>query len=405
MSNIPTPTAIPPTPQQVAGALNSALISSQTLIQSDPRYFAPLRDIFLSFHAQPTFQMLLGLPSHSTPATPPQSDQLKAELLEMKSSIQALSKAVTDLQPKVQGAPAPSPPTKTPPPKGKPGAQGKGPTQTPTPTYASKAALLARPSLVLELGVTNTDNQFEESIIASLNSTLAETGYDEVKISALRYTKKGNLVLTAHHDTTQTQLSHATSAIQTFFREVYADSLQKTFDNIQSRANVRWSKILINSVHVRIADHRGPYTLDECHRSLVAHNPSYAALKVTQKPSWVRPPSTYKASDRSSLVFAFEDPDGSAWKLLLASKQLFILGTRAKVTYWKETPRSPPTNPTPTGHVTAVVAPLSGTPEHSMSLDPQDPTPASSKRKFSATSPKAKSSSAKPKKKWTGPQE
>ena len=250
MSNIPTPTAIPPTSQQVAEALNSALISSQTLIQSDPRYFAPLREIFLTFHAQPTFQMLLGLPSHSTSATPHQNDQLKAELLNIKSSIQALSKAVSDLQPKITGAPAPPPPTKNTPPKGKPSAQGKGPTTTPTLTYTSKAALLARPSLVLDLGVTNPDDQFEESIIASLNSNLAETGYNEVKISALWYTKKGNLVLTAHHDTTQAQLSHATFAIQTFIREVYSDSLQKTFDNIQTCTNVHWSKILLNSVHI-----------------------------------------------------------------------------------------------------------------------------------------------------------
>ena len=129
------------------------------------------------------------------------------------------------------------------------------------------------------------------------------------------------------------------------------------------------------------------------------------SLPITppQKPSWVCPPSTYKASDRSSLVFAFEDPDGSTHKLLLASKQLFILGTRAKVSHWKESLCPPPTTPTPTGHAITVVVPLSGTLNHSMSLDPQDPTPSSSKHKFSTTSPKAKSSSTKPKKKMDRP--
>ena len=114
-----------------------------------------------------------------------------------------------------------------------------------------------------------------------------------------------------------------------------------------------WSKLLINSVPVGATKQRGPFTPDECHHSLVAHNPSYASLQITQKPSWVRPPSTLKPDTYSSLIVAFEDPDGSACRSLLSSKQLYILGAKAKVSHWKETKRptsktnqQPPSLPT-----------------------------------------------------------
>ena len=47
----------------------------------------------------------------------------------------------------------------------------------------------------------------------------------------------------------------------------------------------------------------GPFTFDECHQSLIAHNPSYAALRITQKPSWVHSSTTLTADTHSSLVW------------------------------------------------------------------------------------------------------
>ena len=157
-------------------------------------------------------------------------------------------------------------------------------------------------------------------------------GRDEIKFSAARYNRKRNLVFTTHHTTTQAQLNSFADDIKSFIERLSDTHGTPLSHPITARANVKWFKLLINSINKM----RGPFISDKCHRSLVAHNPSYATLKITQKPSWVRPPSSLTADTHSSLVVAFEDLDGFARRSLLSNKQLFILGTRAKVTCWKE---------------------------------------------------------------------
>jgi hypothetical protein len=68
----------------------------------------------------------------------------------------------------------------------------------------------------------------------------------------------------------------------------------------------------------------------------VAINPSYASLTVTQKPSWVRPPASYILGSIFSLTLAFENPDGSKLKALLAEHYLYIFGNRTSVKKWKQ---------------------------------------------------------------------
>jgi hypothetical protein len=319
-----------PTAQQLDNTLQNVIAVTQGLIAKDPTNFANLRASYLTFYTHPTFQLILGIPSQVTANPPPPTNQLQAELASIKSSISALTKSVADLQPKVIGAKAPN--AKKPPPTGKPSTQGKGPPSTTTPTYASKAASKLRSSLVLDIGATNPDDQFQHSLNDNLNGFMHELGRDEIKFSATRYNKKGNLVLTAHHTTTQAQLNSVADDIKTHIEQLSDTTGIPISHPITARANVKWSKILINSIPTGITEKRGPYIPDECHRSLAAHNPSYAALPITQKPSWVRPPSTLKTGTYSSLVVAFEDLDGSARRSLLSSKQLYILGKRAKVT-------------------------------------------------------------------------
>jgi hypothetical protein len=349
MSKVPTPKEIPPTPQQVDATLRSVISASQTLINGDPRHVTNLRATFLQFYSHPTFQLILGLPSQSTHTPPMPDNQLKAELLEIKSTITALSKAVTGLQPKAKGPQAPQ--SQPPPPKGKPSAQGQGPVNTSPHTFASKAAVKPRPSLVLDLGAPDPTKQPSAEIVTTLNVKLQHQGYSQVKFSAAKWTNKGNLVLTAHHAVTQANLTDATFLITSLLREAFPTLFPQT-DLIPARANVKWSKILINSVPTGVSASRGPWTPVECHQTLAAHNPSYATLKVTQKPSWVRNPTTYKIGDHSSLVVAFEDPDGSQRRSILSNRQLFLLGIRAKVSRWKEKPRptqapNPPNAPPP----------------------------------------------------------
>src|SRR5205807_44379 len=64
-------------------------------------------------------------------------------------------------------------------------------------------------------------------------------------------------------------------------------------------------------------------------------NPSYASLTVTQRASWVRPPTSYKEGAVSSLSVAFEDQDGNKLKALPADRYLYIYGNRASVKKWK----------------------------------------------------------------------
>ena len=291
MSKIPTPTETAQTPQQIDATLRSAIAATQTLIYQDPRHLASLRPTFLQFFSHPTFQLVLGIPSQNTPLPPaPIDNQLKAELAELKSNISALSKAVNSLQPKVKGMQIPA--AQASPPKSTQSAQGKGPSPHPPPTFANVAAAKARASLVFDVGTTSSEQKFDSGLTADLNNMLQDSGYEDVKLSASRYTKKGNLVLMAHQHVMQSQLNAATPTIHTLVLQVYkAAEIDTT--NIQlppARANVKWSKILINSVPVGTREQ--PHTPEECHRSLVAHNPAYASLKVTQKPSWVRPPFT-----------------------------------------------------------------------------------------------------------------
>src|SRR6266566_2176829 len=409
MSSFPTP-EIPPTPQQVAATLCSVLSASQKLISSDPKYYTELRATFTQFYYSPIFQLILGIPSQNIQTPPPQENQLKAELTNLKSTISALSKTVISLQPKAKGVQAPS--TQTPPThKGNTSAQGKGPTNITPPTYASTAVAKARPSLVLDLG-TPQEDQLNSELTGDLNGLLYESGFEDIKISATRYTKKGNLVITAHHTTTQSQLNAATTTITSLVKQIYTNTNPDYFypEGLLARANIKWSKILINSVPIRTRDR--PWMPEECHRSLVAHNPAYASLTITQKPSWVRPPSTLKKGSHSSLIVAFKDPDGSAHRSLLSTRQLYLLGVRAKVSQWKEKPCPSHTHSSPTASpATSVLEPLthsprSSTPDAVMAEEPCSPTPSTSatrKHSLPTTSNTPKTSSS-PKKKRVGSQ-
>jgi hypothetical protein len=119
---------------------------------------------------------------------------------------------------------------------------------------------------------------------------------------------------------------------------IISSSLQLPSDTIKSQPqpNVKWSKILVNSIPMGALKNRAPFSPDACHSSLAAINPSYASLTVMQKPSWVRPPSSYTPGSVSSLTLAFKDLDGSKLKALLAECYLYIYSNRASVKKWKQ---------------------------------------------------------------------
>ncbi|KAI9429164.1 hypothetical protein H4582DRAFT_2032971 [Lactarius indigo] len=111
-------------------------------------------------------------------------------------------------------------------------------------------------------------------------------------------------------------------------------SVLEYLNTLHITASVTWSMVLINNVPTGVTNNRGPWTPDECHEALVVDNPGYAALNITHRPRWIKPPTIFGVNSRSSLIVAFEDPDGHIARELVNSKHLYIFGTRARVKHW-----------------------------------------------------------------------
>jgi len=372
------PKNIPPSPQQVTGVLQSALCASQELIQSNPAHIEPLRATFLQFYSSPVFQLILGIPTQtSLPSTHP-NDSLKDELILIKSTLQTLSKTVTSLQ--TRAAPAvnaPNPPSKV-----APSTQPPGKITSAPPTFAAKVATPTRPSLIVDLSghvLPKEDRPPAADLCEKINERLHNCGHKNIALSAAKWMGKGNLVFTASPNITPQQFQTLIPDIKTLATEYLAVFIPDLVT--MSRTNVKWSKCLLNGVPTGVSKDRGAHTPDECHNALNSHNPLYASLRITQKPSWVRTPSSYVIGSSSSLSFAFEDPDGSQLKSLLTSRQLYLLGTRAKVKRWKNSPPpestiTPATStPTPAPSQPLTVAGAFSLPPLELDEDPQDDPP------------------------------
>jgi len=78
-----------------------------------------------------------------------------------------------------------------------------------------------------------------------------------------------------------------------------------------------------------------------CWQVLINNNPSLHNLQVCQLPSWVRQPSLFQPGSQSSLVLAYEDPDGSITQSLLSQRHLYAFGAQCKVKKWRQPPPSP----------------------------------------------------------------
>jgi hypothetical protein len=200
---------------------------------------------------------------------------------------------------------------------------------------------------VLELKVPPTEAGTPPAeICRTLNIQLKDkAAHTQVHISAIRWTVRGNLVITAGPNTSEHHLKTALPDIATILRLILK---LPSKDSFQIRANVRWSRILLNHVPTGATSNAEVASPNQCHESLLADNPSYATLTITQRPSWVKDPSSYSAGSVSSLSFAFEDPNGSLATKLLSEKELYIFGTNATIKKWKQKPPTKkPTQPLP----------------------------------------------------------
>ncbi|KAN0103758.1 hypothetical protein V8E52_011664 [Russula decolorans] len=228
-----------------------------------------------------------SLPKHSHAAPP--DNQLKAELSKIKSTISMLSKVVNSLPPKAKGT---TPASQSPPPKGKPSTQGQGSGNVTPPTFTSKATAQSRPSLILDLRFLITKWQSTTDIVTFVNDRLYTQRHQHVKLSTAKWTSKGNLVFTAHHTVTQAQLTDASHTILTLLQEEYPNTFTLTTE-LTAWANVKWSKILINSIPTE-SHSSTPATT----RAPVGPSSSVPASSVrpsTQQPNTPRPQCTTRS--------------------------------------------------------------------------------------------------------------
>ena len=159
-----------------------------------------------------------------------------------------------------------------------------------------------------------------QEIVTHLNAELTDA-HHPVTLSAAWWTAKNNLMVTAGPNTLAyqlTQASHFISDILSTFLSHDSSPLP-----ITSHDNVKWSRLLINGIPTRVSSSCRPYSPSECQQALMADNPAFQTLCLTQPPSWVRAPSTYGPGSISSLVVAFKDPSRDSLRLLLGGKTLF----------------------------------------------------------------------------------
>jgi hypothetical protein len=323
MSKIPTPEELLKRIKSLLTALPKEIETYCKLPKTSP---GPVRLLLTEFTTNPRIKTLTEAPQ-SQKGTTSQSEHA-SELAHIKTSLQLLSKAVSGLQ-KANTTPSN---------KAKP-SRGDALHANKT-VHMHSAAAGTRPanaSIILDLGQIQSAHAFRPrpvEISGLINEALLTSPHHQISISAVRWTAKGNLVVIGGYDVTLHQLQLAASTIAQTFANAYSVAVNPTPP--PTRANVRWSKMLINGLPTGASDTRAAFTPEECHRSLAANNPSYSILPITQKPSWVHPPSSYKANSSSSLVVAFEDPDGERLKSMLAARFIYALGTRATVKKWKQ---------------------------------------------------------------------
>ncbi|KAH9017037.1 hypothetical protein EDB85DRAFT_2155476 [Lactarius pseudohatsudake] len=219
------------------------------------------------------------------------------------------------------------------------------PTPPPSkPSFASMAKTPARPSLVVSLRPPVAGASYPpavrrspQEIVSHLNAVLASEDH-QITLSAARWTVKNNLVVTAGPDTTAHHLTSASHLISDCLATFL--SADQSPLPVQTRENCKWARLLVNGIPTGVSLTRGPFSPSELHAALLADNPAYRGLRLTQPPSWVRAPSTYTPGSVSSLVLTFEDPSGDSSRSLLAERSLFAFGHSGELKRWKAKPRS-----------------------------------------------------------------
>ncbi|EUC60728.1 hypothetical protein RSOL_362090, partial [Rhizoctonia solani AG-3 Rhs1AP] len=95
--------------------------------------------------------------------------------------------------------------------------------------------------------------------------------------------------------------------------------------------DVPWCKVHLAGICAR-DDPDHPVASDEILRQSLQLNPALQAINITIQPTWLKKPESIVGT-HSSVVVAFEDPDGSVERMLLKS-ELFTFGEAVTVKKW-----------------------------------------------------------------------
>jgi hypothetical protein len=153
----------------------------------------PIKQILLEFTNNPIIKSLSSTPLSQKGDTSYVDHATKLAII--KTSLQQLNKVVSGLQSKVNNTPT----VKAKPPRGSTTLA-----VPPSPTYLAVARF--RPqnvSIILDLAQTKSVHAFRPrpvEVCGLINDALMASSYQQVRISAIRWTVKGNLVVIRGHN-------------------------------------------------------------------------------------------------------------------------------------------------------------------------------------------------------------
>ena len=149
-----------------------------------------------------------------------------------------------------------------------------------------------RPSLVLSLmhhtlasTLCATAALAPPVLVNTCNTALStDPTHTNVQVSAAKWTPKGNLVVFTGPGVSCDALFATSHVLTSAMSRALPDDPW-----ISSHLNVKWGKVMINSVPTGISEGcPTAHSPAACWQSLIDNNPSLHHLKVCQLPSWVR---------------------------------------------------------------------------------------------------------------------
>ncbi|KAI5117005.1 hypothetical protein M0805_004390 [Coniferiporia weirii] len=246
-------------------------------------------------------------------------------------------------------APGPPPGLLAPAPNPLPAAPVLAP--TPSPATAHTSAALLRPDFIrfvarfYDQPIPSDTRPPSKTIIDRVHRALdAIPTSQHVRLVGAEWNPSGNLIFSFPTSLSVRSITAVLPVLRAALRVPLTHPLTISQD-------VKWAKVILGRVITRDSPAHPLFTDAQLLDGLSV-NPHFLTLHLTQLPRWLRQPESI-SSDRSSITFAFEDPDGSLLQQFCA-RPLFLFGQSARPTPFADKPRfSQCTKCWKLGHLTA----------------------------------------------------